>query len=278
MTSQAEFRSAYASALVAYLLEGDEAPRRTAYELGRKAVGAGIGLMEVADAHHDAILAAMDAGVPADAATRAAGDLFLETLSAFEMLRRGVGEAREEAERERRHAAILRQLSNFLADASLAATAEGSTHEILHLVAEQARELIGGVCCVASARAQGDAPAARAASFAEAEGALGARVALADLTPLEDVAWAFGPVARVDASEQLARSMPGFEDASTTLRSWLAAPLTRLDGRHIGFIHLFDRRPDAYTAAQGGVLLQLAQLGSAALERIDLYAHRAADA
>jgi hypothetical protein len=278
MTGPAEFRAAYASAIVAYLAEGDEAPRRTAYELGREAVASGLGLMDVADAHHDAILAALGAGVPAEAATRAAGDLFLETLSAFEMLRRGVGEAREEAERERRHAAILRQLSNFLADASLAVSSEGATHEILHLLAEQARELIGGAVCVASAHAEGDAPAARAASFAEAETALGARVALADLSPLEEVAWAFGRVARADPSDQLARSMAGSEDAATSLRSWLGVPLTRLDGRDIGFIHLFDRPPRAYTPAQAGVLLQLAQLGSAALERADLYARRAADA
>jgi hypothetical protein len=276
MTGPAEFRAAYASAIVAYLAGGDEAPRRKAYELGREAVASGLGLMDVADAHHDAILAALGAGVPAEAATRAAGDLFLETLSAFEMLRRGVGEAHEEAERGRRHAAILRQLSNFLADASLAVSSEDATHEILHLLAEQARELIGGACCVASARAEGDAPAARAASYAQAEVALGARIALADLSPLEEVAWALGPVARVDPSQQLARSMAGSEEAAASVRSWLGAPLTRLDGRHIGFIHVFDRRPHAYTSTQAGVLLQLAQLGSAALERADLYARRAA--
>src|SRR4051794_12073186 len=136
MTSRTEFSTAYASAVVAYLISGDEEPRRTAYELGREAIAAGLGLMDVADAHHDAILAALGAGVPAHAATRAARDLFLETLSAYEMLRRGVGEAREDAERERRHAAIVRQLSSFLADASLAVSSDGSTHEILHLVAE----------------------------------------------------------------------------------------------------------------------------------------------
>src|SRR4051794_22938749 len=277
MTGPAEFRAAYASAVVAYLAGGDEAPRRAAYELGRDAVASGLGLMDVADAHHDAILAALGAGVPARDATRAAADLFLETLSAFEMLQRGVGEVREDAERERRHAAILRRLSSFLADASLAVSSVGATHEILHLLAEQARELVGGVCCVASAKADADAPAARAASFAEAEGALGARVALADLSSLEDVAWALGPVARVDPSEQLARAMAGSEAAAREMRSWLAAPLTRLDGRHIGFIHAFDRRPRAYTPAHADVLLQLAQLGSAALERADLYA-RTADA
>jgi GAF domain-containing protein len=273
----AEFRAAYTSAVAAYVAAGDEATRRAAYELGRDAVASGLGLMDVADAHHDALLAALGAGTPAEAATGAARDLLLETLSAFEMLRRGAGEAVADAERERRHAAVMRRLSDFLADASLAAGADGPTHEVLHLLAEQARELIGGMCCVASARRTGDRPAARAASFTEAESALASRLALADLSPLEDAAWALGPVARVDPSAQLARSVAGAEAAAADIRSWLGAPLTRLDGRPIGFIHLFERRPDAYTAPQGDVLLQLAQLGSAALERADLYAERAAD-
>jgi GAF domain-containing protein len=242
-------------------------------------VAGGLGLMDVAEAHHDAIIAALGAGVAPEIATLAAADLFLETLSAFEMISRGAGEAREEADRERRHAAILRRLSDFLADASLAVSSEDAMHEILHLVAEQARELVGGVCCVASAaKAQDGAPAARAASFAEPESALGARMALADLTALEEIAWALGRVARTDPSEQLAQSMAGSEEAARQVRAWLGAPLTRLDGRRIGFIHAFDREPGAYTEAEAGVLLQLAQLGSAALERADLYAQRAADA
>jgi hypothetical protein len=277
MHSAHDFRAAYAAALVEYVAAGDEGPRRAAYELGREAVGAGLGLMDVADAHHDAILAALGAGVPAEMATLAAADLFLETLSAFEMLSRGVGEARDAADRERRQAAILRQLSNFLADASLAVSSHDATHEILHLLAEQARELVGGVCCVASAKAEDGAPAARAASFAEAESGLGARMALADLSALEEVAWAFGQVARADPSEQLTRSMAGSDEVAGSVRSWLGAPLTRLDGRPTGFIHAFDRRPRAFTAAHCNVLLQLAQLGSAALERAGLYAERAAD-
>jgi hypothetical protein len=272
-----EFGTAYASALTAYLRDGDERARTTAYELGREAATIGLGVMDVAEAHHAAVAAALGDGASATEVATAAGDIFLETLSAFEMLARGLAEARDVAERERRHAAILRQLSNFLADASLAASAEGSTHEILHLVAEQARELIGGACCVANVGADHDAVAARAASFAPDEAPLGARLALADLSRLEELMRSSGAVARLDPREWLDPAAVGSHDGAKAVRSWVAVALARLDGRSIGFIHAFDRRPRAFTSADGEVLLQLAQMGSAALERAELYARQAAD-
>jgi hypothetical protein len=269
---RADFQAAYASAFLGYIAADDERARRGAYELGRDAVRRGLGLMDVADAHHDAMLAALRAGTPPDTATRAAGDFFLEAVSAFEMLQRGLGEAHEVAERERRHATILRQLSSFLADASLVVTARDSIHEILHLVAEQARELIGGACCVATSSSQGEAAAARAVSFDRADARLGARLGLGDLSRLEDVIEPAGTVARMDPNELLVDSI---SDADA-VRSWLASRLTALDGRPIGSLHLFDRRPDAYTQADEAVLVHLAQLGSAALERVDAYARRVA--
>ena len=53
-----------------------------------------------------------------------------------------------------------RQLSTFLADASLALDATDSLEEMLRLVAEQARELVGAECCVATVASEG-APANR---------------------------------------------------------------------------------------------------------------------
>jgi GAF domain-containing protein len=272
MAAAADFRTAYTSALWAYLADSDERARRSAYELGREAVTAGLGMMDVADAHNDAVLVALGGGAAPEPATRAAGDFLLETLAAFEMVQRGVGEARAAADRERRHAAILRQLSNFLADASLALSARESTHEILHLVAEQTHELIGGACCVATVVSEGDAPAARAASFSEADAILGARLALGDLSALEQLVAPLAPVARMDPMPVLAGSMPGFDDGGRCVRSWLGAPLTTLDGRRIGFVHLFDERPSAFASEDEGVLRHLAQMGSAAVERVGLYA------
>jgi GAF domain-containing protein len=266
----ADFPAAYTSAFLEYVAAADERARRGGYELGREAVRSGLGLMDVADAHHEAMLAALRAGTPPDTATRAAGDFLLEAVSAFEMLQRGLGEAHEAAERERRHASILRQLSSFLADASLAVSARDSIHEILHLLAEQARELVGGACCVATSSSPGKAAAARAASFEQADAALGARLSLCDLSRLEELIGSIGTVVRMDPNALLVDSI----DSADAVRSWLATLLTALDGRPIGSIHLFDRGPDAYTDDDEAVLVQLAQLGSAAIERVDVYARR----
>ena len=66
------------------------------------------------------------------------------------MVQRGFAEARQAALLERRQTRLSRQLSTFLADASLALDASESLEEMLRLVAEQARELVGADCCVAT--------------------------------------------------------------------------------------------------------------------------------
>ena len=86
---------------------------------------------------------------------RAAGEFFLESLSSFEMVQRGFREAQEAARLERRQKEMSRQLSTFLADASLALDASDSLEEMLQLVAEQARELVGAECCVVTVATDG---------------------------------------------------------------------------------------------------------------------------
>lgn len=78
-------------------------------------------------------------------------------------------EAQEAAWLERRQTELSRQLSTFLADASLALDASDSLEEMLRLVAEQARELVGAECCVATVAMNGQPRTAEAVSFAQAE-------------------------------------------------------------------------------------------------------------
>ena len=142
----ATFRVAYVEALRSHLDDPSEATLRTAYELGRDAVAGELSVLDVAAVHHDALAAALSNepnAAGAEQITRAAADFYIESLSASEMVQRGFREAREAAHLERRHAALLRQLSSLLADASLAFDASGSLEEMLRLVAEQARELTG---------------------------------------------------------------------------------------------------------------------------------------
>jgi GAF domain-containing protein len=51
----------------------------------------------------------------------------------------------------------------------------------------------------------------------------------------------------------------------------LAVPLTGLDGREFGVITLVDKRRGAFSELDEAVLVQLAQMASAAAERTRLY-------
>ena len=70
---------------------------------------------------------------------------------------------------ERRQTEMSRQLSAFLADASLALDASDSLEEMLRLVAEQARELVGAECCVTTVAMDGQPRTVEATSFGEAD-------------------------------------------------------------------------------------------------------------
>jgi hypothetical protein len=189
-------------------------------------------------------------------------------LSAFEMVRRGFWEARETAALERRHAEVLRRLSGFLADASLALDASDSLEEILRLVAEQARELIGAECCVASAALGPEPSFFEAASYPEGEGEWREFLDAADLSTVFRLIHRAGRPARVSRREldrDLAfralsskfRALAGDDRENRSLRGWLAAPLTTLDGREVGSIQLLDKPEGDFTELDEAVLVPL---------------------
>ena len=158
-------------------------------------------------------------------ATSAACDFFLEALSAFEMVQRGFRDTRATAELQRRQAEMLRQLSHFLADASLAIGASDSLVEMARLVAEQARELIGAEFCLVLADAGRGTQRIEAASGGD-----------------------------------------GGEYADGRERS-LCAPLLTLSGREIGSIRVSGKLHGHFTELDEALLVQLAQMASAAVER-----------
>jgi serine phosphatase RsbU (regulator of sigma subunit) len=107
-------REDYRAAFGAYLVAPSEAALQTAYELGRRAVGAELSVLDVATIHHDVLAAALKQspnGSEVDVAA-AAADFLLESLSAFEMLQRGYREARETVLEQKRHAARMRRLAD----------------------------------------------------------------------------------------------------------------------------------------------------------------------
>jgi hypothetical protein len=271
------FRAAYASALLDYLLEPTETSLRVAYELAREAVSRSLSVLDLAVAHQEALMSVLaDASDAAEvqAITRAAGDFFLEGLSTFEMVQRGFAEAREAALLERRQTRLSRQLSTFLADASLAIDASDSLEEMLRLVAEQARELVGADCCVATVRAGGQPRSAEGTSYPEDERRWTTFIRWLDRLAIYRLVRQSGGSARI-AGEQLAR-LPQFRTAGTDrpIRGWLAASLTALDGSELGAIQLFDKQGGRFTVDDEAALVHLAQMTSAAVERARLYQER----
>jgi Phosphoserine phosphatase RsbU, N-terminal domain/GAF domain len=271
------FRTAYASALGDYLREPTESSLRIAYELGREAVSRQLSVLDLTVIHQETVLSAL-AGISEVAGvqqfTRAAGDFFLESLSSFEMVQRGFKEVRQAFLNERRQTEMSRQLSTFLADASLALDASDSLEEMLRLVAEQARELVGADCCVATVAVEGHPRTAEAASHSEADRRWPAFIRWLDLFAIYRLVRLNGGSVRM-AGEQLAR-LPQFRTAESDrpLRGWLAASLTALDGSELGAIQLFDKQDGGFTEDDEAALVHLAQMASAAVERAQLYQER----
>jgi hypothetical protein len=209
----------------------DEAALRAGYELGREAVSRDLTVLDLAVVHHEALISALGELPSSDrqAITDAAGAFFVESLSAFEMVRRGFREAHEAALLEQRQAAILRQLSNFLADASVALDAAASLEEMLQLVVEQARELLDARRCQARVVVGG-----------------GNRQTIEASSESEDGAAISGDD-RLDAS----------------LVGW--------DGRELGRIEVFDKTNSEFSEVDAAILVHLAQMASAAVERAQLH-------
>ena len=267
-----EFRAAYAAALRTYLGDGTEINLRTAYELGRESVVRELSVLDLTLVHHEALLEALREAADADEerVTRGAAEFVLESLSAFEMVRRGFYEAQEAATLERRHAAMLRQLSNFLADVSLALATPDPLEEMLQLVAEQARELAGcDWCRVNVADGRGEVREAISASERNErtlgpshsfhEGSGGVTTGF-EAPVVDDLADVRRPDTHAPASESGTRGSGS-----------IGAPLTALDGRAIGSIELAYKRHADFSAVDRAVLAHLAQMVSAAVERTRLY-------
>ena len=266
--AQNELRRSYAAGLQAYLRDPKERTLRAAYELGREAVTRELDVLDLALVHHEALAAALRAADVADLErlTRSAGDFLVESLSAFEMIRRAYTEARDAAALERRQASMLRQLSCLLADASLAMDA-GSLDEMLRLVAEQARELTGAACCVAVLVGTGG-PEVEAAALDDDEHAA-AFAESAGLPALAGVVRAAGRPVRMSGEELAAH--PASRHLDLRGAGWLAAPLTTLDERQIGWIQLLAGAGAEFAEIDEAVLAHLAQMTSATVERARMY-------
>jgi hypothetical protein len=270
------FVGRYRDGFDAYLRERDERALHVSYELGRAAVAQELSVLDLASAHQDVLLDRLrqpDATSQEDV-IRAAGDFFLEAVSAFDVVTRALQDARETAVAERRNATILRHLSAFLADASLALDASESLQEMLQLVAEHGRELTGaGRCAV---RLTLDETTATVDAFAvdqrdpSFESQLGELSSLYRALELPDGSLRMTGADLDRHREAHALTQPE-DPAAWRPRGWLAATLTALDGRYLGLIQAFDKQTGDFSELDEAILVQLAQMASAAVERAQLY-------
>jgi hypothetical protein len=85
----------YAPAFLQYLSEGGERGRRAAYELGRRAIGEQLSVLDLARIHHSVLLDVLKSHRSPQELERiaqAASEFLVETLAVFEMTQRGFSE------------------------------------------------------------------------------------------------------------------------------------------------------------------------------------------
>lgn len=225
------------------MLRAREDTLRAAYELGREAVSRGLSLLDVAQVHHEALWSEIRLeGVEAEAVVRAAGEFFLEIVSSYEMVRRGFEETSEAALLQKSRLEMLRELSNFLADTSLASDSAEPVKEVLQLIAEQARELTGAELCVVSLNGYGWSLGASSYSAGDP-----------------------------DRAGELEAGHPSAVASLPASEGRLATALRSLDGKEFGSIELFDNSREDFTALDRAALVHLSQMASATIERIHLH-------
>jgi serine phosphatase RsbU (regulator of sigma subunit) len=139
--SASSLRDRYQQTFRAFLREHDEENLGAAYALGREAVTAQLSVLDLAEAHHEAVRAAVEEASTPDEQARAmdASAAFLrEALSTFDIATRGYHEVQEVARLEHEYVQQLRAL----ADASLAISSTLTEEEILQLTADAARGIM----------------------------------------------------------------------------------------------------------------------------------------
>jgi signal transduction histidine kinase len=92
-TTLARIADDYRSGLAEFLAQGGEPGLAQAYELGRRALNEGVGLLELLAIHREAVASLPDPGADSGSLSPAAHDFLNEAMSPFEITHRGFREA-----------------------------------------------------------------------------------------------------------------------------------------------------------------------------------------
>jgi PAS domain S-box-containing protein len=160
-----------------------------------------------------------------------------------------------------------------LADAALAINSLDSLDEIVRVVTEKARAIVGANLATTELTSEGAcAPSGRSVSLSEEYARYGTVGEEAGGFSLHLLSHRLHRPIRMTQVELASR--PEFSSAQAfadpPLRGWLMAPLLGRDGRRLGLIHLSDKYEGDFTAGDEAILVQLAQTASVALEKAQL--------
>jgi ANTAR domain/Phosphoserine phosphatase RsbU, N-terminal domain len=101
------FRRDYAPVFLQYLSEGGERGRRAAYELGRRAIGEQLSVLDLARIHHGILLDVLKthrSPQELEHIAQAASEFLVEALAVFEMTQRGFAELLSTLQSAQHHA------------------------------------------------------------------------------------------------------------------------------------------------------------------------------
>ena len=165
-----------------------------------------------------------------------------------------------------------------LADAAVVINSTLSLDEILRVINESAREVIGAheaETIITVGRDTGAAEHSRSSSAKYARWS--SEHHRSDLSGLHGVVWERKEPVRMTKKEiaatLAARGVFGVGPGHPMLEGWMAVPLTGRTGRTLGLIQVADKVEGDFGEADEVVLLQLAQLAAVAIENAERYEH-----
>ncbi|MBW4557841.1 MAG: PAS domain S-box protein [Trichormus sp. ATA11-4-KO1] len=177
-----------------------------------------------------------------------------------------------EAEREQmlaRSQRYTRQLHG-LTEAALAINSALTIEEVLRVITEQAREIIGAHQSVTSMTLDDDwAKLMNSISLSDKYAVWRDHQQPGGLGIDANVRQTNRPMRMTQA--ELTAHFGQQLDKQPPMRGWLAAPLIGRDGHNIGLIQLSDKYEDDFTKEDEAIIVQLAQMASIAIENTRLY-------
>jgi PAS domain S-box-containing protein len=175
-------------------------------------------------------------------------------------------------ERERQYSYQLRGLMA----AALTINSALSIDDVLNVITEQAREIVGAHQCVTSMTIdQNWSQAITCVSLSDKYAAWRSYDEKSDGSGIYAcVCHTNRPMRLTQAELEAHPRWQGFGKEAgkhPPLRGWLAAPLVGRDGRNIGLIQLSDKYVGEFTEEDEAIIVQLAQMASVAIENARLY-------